>query len=471
MKAGVFFIIAAIVSLSLQAQTSVAEGDSTIRTTISSLYKVGNELVISISIDITRDLSSNESITLVPSVNDSLNHQLELPSIYINSRKQHIMFMREIGKKEKEAQTLQRKNGTKQTLHYLQAVPFEKWMNHATLALTEKSCGCGILGKEVFTCIASVHPQEMPIPKLAFLTPAMENLKIRYEQGSAFIDFPINDIVIHKTFRDNTTELNKIVQSINAIKNDTSTTITHISIHGYASPDGPYSVNETLSLKRTEALKNYVCQLYAFNDTLIRTTSTAEDWEGFEALLSDTTFQQKASLMKIVESNMHPDKKEARLKKQFPAFYLFALKHWFTALRHSDYVIEYHVRPFAVEESQKVFAVNPKNLSLEEMFRMALTYEPGNETYNKIFMTAVLLHPDDPTANLNAACIALTQRDVRAAAQYLEKAPEVPEKILAKGALHFLQGNFEEAEKLFRQAKAAGLPQADENLKQIQELK
>ena len=105
------------------------------------------------------------------------------------------------------------------------------------------------------------------------------------------------------------------------------------------------------------------------------------------------------------------------------------------------------------------------------MFRLALTYTPGSEEYNKIFITAVLLYPDNPTANLNAACIALAQRDLNTAAHYLEKSPEVPEKSLAKGALYLLQNNFEEAERLFEQAKAAGLAQADNNLKLIQELK
>ena len=86
-------------------------------------------------------------------------------------------------------------------------------------------------------------------------------------------------------------------------------------------------------------------------------------------------------------------------------------------------------------------------------------------------MTAVQLFPDNPTANLNAACIALTQRDTKAATAFLRKAPEVPEKTLAEGVVCFLQGDYDKAETLFRQAKDAGLPQADENLKQIGELK
>ena len=66
MKLGGVFIIAVIASLSLQAQTTVEEANGTIRATASSLHKAGEELVVSISVEITRDLSSNESLVLVP---------------------------------------------------------------------------------------------------------------------------------------------------------------------------------------------------------------------------------------------------------------------------------------------------------------------------------------------------------------------------------------------------------------------
>jgi len=85
MKTGGTFIIAAILFLSLQAQTPVTGDDGTVRATSSSLHKAGKELLVSIEIEITRDFLPNESMTLVPVVSDSLEHRLELPAIYINN--------------------------------------------------------------------------------------------------------------------------------------------------------------------------------------------------------------------------------------------------------------------------------------------------------------------------------------------------------------------------------------------------
>ena len=102
MKTGGTFIIATILSLFLQAQTPVAGDDGTVRATSSSLHKAGKELLVSIEIEITRDFLPNESMTLVPVVSDSLEHRLELPAIYINSRKQHIIRRKKKSKHCKE---------------------------------------------------------------------------------------------------------------------------------------------------------------------------------------------------------------------------------------------------------------------------------------------------------------------------------------------------------------------------------
>ena len=85
-------------------------------------------------------------------------------------------------------------------------------------------------------------------------------------------------------------------------------------------------------------------------------------------------------------------------------------------------------------------------------------------------MTAVQLFPDNPVANLNAACISLMQRDAVRRTLSGESTGSTRNSI-GKGVLHLLQENYEEAETLFKQAKAAGLSQADNNLKQILELK
>ena len=476
MKTRGFFIIALILSLSIQAQTVVTKEQGSVRTTSSSLYKMGKELVVSISIDITRDFSPNESMVLVPVITDSPEHQLELPPIYINSRKQHIIFQRETSKKEKEAQALQRKNGVRQTMHYLQSVPFEKWMNRAALSLIERSCGCGIPGTEDFTCIARLHPQPMPAPQLAFLTPQIEKSKIRKEKGSAFIDFPVNVAVINDKYSNNAAELNKIIETINTIKKDSNVSITHISIHGYASPEGGYANNTRLAKGRTQALVDYVTSYYKFDNKLITSEYTSEDWEGFRKFIAASSLEKKDEILKLMDdSTLDIDKKERQIAQLAgPQTYKYILEECYPALRHSDYTVNYTVRGFNLEETKEIIKTRPQLLSLQEIYRIAKSCQPGSEEFDRSFQVAATMFPDDPIANLNAGAMEIQKGgDLTTAKKHLAKADQkAPETLNNLGVIALLEGDYDAAEKYFNAAKAGGLTtQADTNMKQLKSIR
>lgn len=116
------------------------------------------------------------------------------------------------------------------------------------------------------------------------------------------------------------------------------------------------------------------------------------------------------------------------------------LDSWYPALRHSDYVVSYSVRPFSVEEAKEIMKTKPQQLSLEEMFMVAQTYEPGSREFNEVMATAVRMYPDNPTANINAACTRMELGDLEGAKIYLDKAGNSPEALHAKGVLAMLEG-------------------------------
>lgn len=100
---------------------------------------MGESLVVSMQVDITRQIPSNESVILIPRLSDSLDNFIQLPAIYVNGRKQHIFFQRETGRQEKDYEELRRRNDRKQSVHYLRSIPFTHWMKHASLHLIEKN--------------------------------------------------------------------------------------------------------------------------------------------------------------------------------------------------------------------------------------------------------------------------------------------------------------------------------------------
>ena len=223
--------------------------------------------------------------------------------------------------------------------------------------------------------------------------------------------------------------------------------------------------NKRLAEGRTTALKDYISDQYDFPDSLFTTNYTPEDWEGVGRLLRDSVLKNSNEWLRIVESDLAPDQKEQRLRKRYSRQFNVVVSKWFPALRRSECTIKYVVRPFTLEEARIVFHSQPKNLSIEEMFRIAQTLPEGSQQYMNVFKTAVLYHPENPVANLNAACIALMQGDVVSAEKYLLRAPDSKEKTLATGVVYKLKGRYGEAKSKFKEAESFGLPQASYNLK------
>lgn len=299
---------------------------------------------------------------------------------------------------------------------------------------------------------------------LAYMVPKAEQEKARELSGQAYLDFVVNKTDIRPDYRNNAAELRKVEETINVVRRDPNITITHIGIHGYASPEGSYQSNARLAEGRAQAFKDYVQRLIDLPARLFSVESTPEDWQGLIAALENQ--EDQSPILAIAKSDLAPDDKERQLKQKYPQQWKQLLADVFPALRHSDYRVSYTIRPFTIEEAKEIIRTKPQQLSLNEMFLVANTYAQGSQDYNDVFETAVRMYPNDETANLNAAVIALRKNDLAAAARYLEKAGQSTESQNARGVLAAKQGRYEEAEAAFR--LAAPLPEAEHNLGELQ---
>lgn len=139
-------------------------------------------------------------------------------------------------------------------------------------------------------------------------------------------------------------------------------------------------------------------------------------------------------------------------------------------LRKAICKIDFDVRNFSIEQAKEVFKSRPQNLSLNEMFLVANTYEKGSQEFIDLFETAVKLYPDDVTANLNAAAAALSRKDTVYAKRYLnkiEKSLDIPEYHNTMGVLEMLCGNYDKAASHLNKATETGLPEAKQNLAEM----
>ena len=110
----------------------------------------------------------------------------------------------------------------------MRSVPFSPWMSNSSLVIRQEECGCSVPFRTSFYPVAQLDLLKEYRPRLAYLTPQVEEVKARKETGRAYLDFPINQTVIYDNYRSNASELEKIRQTIHYVKSDTNVIITCI---------------------------------------------------------------------------------------------------------------------------------------------------------------------------------------------------------------------------------------------------
>lgn len=286
------------------------------------------------------------------------------------------------------------------------------------------------------------------VPELPFVMPKPEGQKVRSLAGRAFLDFPVNETVIYPAYRRNTSELARIKATIDSVLFDKSIEVKSIILHGYASPESPYSNNTRLAKGRTESLKNYIYGKFNIVKSKFKIEYTPEDWKNLrdfianggrrkvkgdiwydnDALLEtpempEVIFRYRDELLGVIDKDMDADEKEVLLKQVGEGQpYQWLHEHVYPGLRHTDYIIEYVVREFPVEVSRKLIYTHPEGLSLNEMYLVAQSYPVGSDDWLDAMLIAAKQYPEDATANLNAACACVKVKRLTDAKRYLEKA-------------------------------------------------
>lgn len=303
-------------------------------------------------------------------------------------------------------------------------------------------------------------------PLIPLVIPEPEEVKQRQILGRAFLDFPVNEMMIYPSYRKNPSELARIQATVDSALFDRTINVTQISLHGYASPESPYSNNTRLAKGRTESLMNYLIKKYSFDQKLFKNDYTPEDWDNLRGFLTNMqgrrvkgdywydnqayvetpevpsfVLEYRDELLQVIDSNMEADAKEEVLKQVARGEpYRWLLKYVYPGLRHTDYIIEYEVKHYPVEVSRRLIYNHPEALSLEEMYLVAMSYEEGSDGWSDALYIAARQFPNDETANLNAAYASIRTRHLKDAKQYLSKAGHSSQAIYLTDIILAMEG-------------------------------
>ena len=357
--------------------------------------------------------------------------------------------------------------------HFVAVTPYQQWMETAQIRIDAEAGGC--CGKEgeyvkgvpvLSVKMPYIEPEpEKPVYRPQFiyvLPPAETTVKQRDISGEAYVVFASGKTAVDPAYKDNAVELEKIRATIDSVRADVDVTITDVVLKGYSSPDGKLATNEKLSKARTQAIKDYVSKLDTLlEDKVFKAESVAENWDGLRSAVEASELSAKDKLLEIIDSDIAPDKKEAKIKANYPKQWAAMVKDIFPLLRRTDYRVSYTVKSYTTaEDARRILHTAPANLSITEFFLAAQGYEMGTYEFDEVFKIAARIYPYDPVVNINAANAAMSLGNLTAAEAYLKRAGDSPVARYTKGVLCALQEDWEGAVMFFTSAKASGVPEA-----------
>lgn len=450
----------------------------------------GDSLLIGIDFDISGVIvDSRRSISLIPTL-IAPGMEQQLPEVMVKGRANFLTSKRELALMSRTERRLYDQNppyeivkgyksdGQKQIM-YRKAILFEPWMKDAQLDIREDLCGCGNPPRSLSVSQLvnqveleqTISPYDV-IPYLSYIQPEAETVKKRNMDGEAFLDFVVSKIDIRPNYMNNPRELKKITDMMETVRQDPDITVKSISVVGYASPEGTLKFNQYLSENRANALVGYLIPRFDYPKNMYNIVFGGENWKGLLDVVRQSEMKYKEQVLTILtDETINDEVRKTKLKRLLDGEpYRFMVKEYYPSLRNAICKIEYEVKNFDVVKAKEVFKTHPQNLSLNEMFMLAKTYETGSKEFIDVLETAVRIFPEDQTANLNAAAAALARKDIVSAERYLSSVNlriRIPEYDNAMGVLMMLKEDYGKAESYFKAAAEAGLEIAQNNLEEL----
>ncbi len=265
----------------------------------------------------------------------------------------------------------------------------------------------------------------------------------------------------------NSQTIQDFITTLKNIKtNEQSLVLNNIEVSAYASPDGAYAINERLAAKRGEVSEGYVNQQLKQNQlaTHVDTKYTAEDWEGFQALVSQSNLPDKDIILRVLSMYEDPEQREQEIRN-VALVYKELADAVLPELRRARMVINYDVIGRSDEAIMQLATEEPAQLSLEELIYAANTL--ATDTQKEAILKKVeKLFPNDYRAYNNLGQLAMRRGDNETAQSYLRRAlsinPSAPEPNVNLGMLAIQNGQFRDAEMYI--SKGVGANNFDEAL-------
>lgn len=222
-------------------------------------------------------------------------------------------------------------------------------------------------------------------------------------------------------------DLVKILKEINDMQEERA--LQGIDVSAYASPDGAYNINEKLAERRQNVSADYVRQQMkkAKVNGDVNVRYTAEDWDGFQELVSKSNLQDKDLILRVLSMYQDPEEREQQIRNM-SSVYTEIASGIMPELRRARLMVNYEVIGRSDDQILDQYNADPSKLSVDELLYGANELVEDDATRRQWYQTTTRLYPNDYRAYNNLAKLALQDGDEAAAKAYLAKAKAVDTK-------------------------------------------
>lgn len=242
--------------------------------------------------------------------------------------------------------------------------------------------------------------------------------------------------------------------------------LNNIEISAYASPDGGVELNSTLANNRQNNTAKYMNQQLKKGkiNTNVDTEYTAQDWDGFQELVSKSNIQDKELILRVLSMYTDAEQREAEIKN-ISSVYKTLADEILPQLRRARLTANYDVIGRSDEEINEAFDTDAKALSIDEIL-YAATLTDDQARQKAIYNKAIELYPADYRAYNNLGMMAYAEGDQATAEKYFKQAAskqsDAAEANTNLGLIELAKGNVANAETYL--SKSTGANTADEAL-------
>ena len=220
--------------------------------------------------------------------------------------------------------------------------------------------------------------------------------RIIKDKVTADIKFLINQTNIRKSEL-GSDELTALHQTLKDAQTNEKLEVEELNISSYASPEGGVKLNTRIAEGREKNTQAYLNKELKKNEITevgsLTADFTAQDWEGFQQLVSESNIQDKELILSVLSMYKDPEQREREIRNLSSVFEQLA-KDVLPQLRRSRLTASVNIIGKSDAELEEAFNNNPKSLTVEELLYTATLTDDVNKQA-KVYKAATEVYPED----------------------------------------------------------------------------